>query len=41
MELGFLESVVPLLVHLMMENPDAVWGDPCYPVVESTTDKQS
>jgi hypothetical protein len=29
----FLERVVPLLVHLMMENPDATWGEPTYPVV--------
>lgn len=26
--------VVPILIHLMMENPNQLWGDPCYPVIE-------
>jgi len=26
--------IVPTVIHLMMENPNQVWGDPCYPVVE-------
>ncbi|MCR4308005.1 MAG: hypothetical protein NUV80_05575 [Candidatus Berkelbacteria bacterium] len=29
--LGFL---VPTIIHLMMENHDVVWGEPCYPVVD-------
>jgi hypothetical protein len=29
--LGFL---VPIVIHLMMENSEYIWGDPCYPVVE-------
>jgi hypothetical protein len=26
--------VVPIVIHLMMESPNQLWGDPCYPVVE-------
>ena len=29
-----LGDIVPIVIHLMMENPNHVWGDPCYPVVE-------
>ena len=29
-----LGDVVPIVVHLMMENPNQLWGDPCYSVVE-------
>jgi hypothetical protein len=29
-----LGDIVPLVVHLMMENPNQLWGDPCYPVIE-------
>ncbi len=29
--LGFL---VPAVIHLMMENHNQLWGDPCYPVVD-------
>ena len=25
--------IVPTVIHLMMENPNQLWGDPCYPVV--------
>ena len=28
-----LGDVVPIVIHLMMENPHQVWGEPCYPVV--------
>jgi len=28
-----LGLVVPIIIHLMMENPNQLWGDPCYPVV--------
>jgi hypothetical protein len=28
-----LGDVVPIVIHLMMENRRQVWGDPCYPVV--------
>jgi hypothetical protein len=30
-----LGDVVPIVIHLMMENPRQLWGDPCYPVVDS------
>jgi hypothetical protein len=26
--------IVPTVIHLMMEHPNRLWGDPCYPVVE-------
>ena len=26
--------LVPIIIHVMMENHENVWGDPCYPVVE-------
>ena len=26
--------IVPAVIHLMMENPQQLWGDPCYPVIE-------
>jgi hypothetical protein len=26
--------VVPVIIHLMMERPNQLWGDPCYPTVE-------
>jgi hypothetical protein len=29
-----LGDIVPIIIHLMMENPRQLWGDPCYPVVE-------
>ena len=29
-----LKMVVPLLILLMMQQPNQLWGDPCYPVVE-------
>lgn len=29
-----LGDIVPIIIHLMMEHPNQLWGDPCYPVVE-------
>jgi hypothetical protein len=29
-----LGLVVPIIIHLMMTNPNQLWEDPCYPVVE-------
>ena len=29
----FLGQVVPLMIYLMMENPDVHWGEPCYPAM--------
>lgn len=31
---AILSLLVPIVVHLMMESPDQVWGDACYPVVD-------
>ena len=28
-----LGLIVPVIIHLMMENPDTHWGEACYPVV--------
>jgi len=28
-----LSDIVPIIIHLMMENPHQLRGDPCYPVV--------
>jgi hypothetical protein len=32
---AFLGKMVPFVIQLMMEHPEALWGDACYPVVES------
>lgn len=32
---SFIGQIVPVVIHLMMENANAIWGDPCYPVVSS------
>ena len=32
---AFLGKLVPFVIQLMMDNPDTLWGDACYPVVES------
>ena len=32
-ESSILNDLVPLVIHLLMDNPDEDWGDPCYPVV--------
>lgn len=31
---SLLCKLVPLVIELMMDNPDTLWGDACYPVVE-------
>jgi len=31
---NILGDVVPIVIHLMMENAQGVWGEACYPVVE-------
>ncbi len=31
---NIMMCLVPTIVHLMMENPTGLWGDPCYPVVK-------
>ena len=32
---AFLGKLVPVVIELMMDNPDTLWGDPAYPVVEA------
>jgi hypothetical protein len=32
---AFLGKLVPFIIQLMMDNPNTLWGDACYPVVES------
>ena len=29
-----LGKLIPLMIHLMLENPRTLWGDACYPVVD-------
>jgi hypothetical protein len=28
-----MSKIVPVIIHLMMDNPNELWGDACYPVV--------
>jgi len=30
---GIMERIVPLIIGIMMDHPEASWGAPCYPVV--------
>ena len=32
---AFLGKLVPFIIQLMMDNPNVLWGDACYPVVEN------
>jgi len=32
---AFLNKLVPVVIELMMDNPDTLWGDPAYPVVDA------
>ena len=32
---AFLGKLVPFVIQLMMDHPDTLWGDACYPVVET------
>ena len=29
----FLDDFVPITINILLENPEEVWGDPCYPIV--------
>lgn len=31
---SLMGKLVPLIIELMMDNPDTLWGDACYPVVD-------
>jgi hypothetical protein len=32
---NFMAKLVPLVVEIMMDHPESLWGDACYPVVET------
>ncbi|MEH6540891.1 hypothetical protein [Halopseudomonas sp.] len=32
---AILGQLVPLVIEIMLDNPNTLWGDACYPVVES------
>jgi len=32
---NILGKLVPVIIEIMMDNADTVWGEPCYPVVEN------
>lgn len=32
---AILGDLTPLVIHLLIRNPDEDWGDPCYPVVNA------
>ncbi len=31
---NILNHLVPVTISIMMENPDSLWGDPCYPAIK-------
>lgn len=31
---SLLGKLVPMIIELMLNNPDTLWGDACYPVVQ-------
>jgi len=31
---NIMSFLVPIIIHLMMEHPEQLWGDPCYPVID-------
>jgi hypothetical protein len=31
----FMLKLVPVVIEIMMDHPKTLWGDPCYPVVDS------
>ena len=32
---AILGQLVPLVIEIMLDNPNTLWGDACYPVVSS------
>ena len=34
---NFLKKLVPVIILLMLENCDGIWGEPCYPVTEGSS----
>ena len=33
---NLLSKIVPLVIELMLDHPDTLWGDACYPVVKQS-----
>lgn len=33
---NFMGKLVPLVIEVMMDHPETLWGDACYPVLSST-----
>jgi hypothetical protein len=31
---SLMGKLVPVVIEIMLDNPDTLWGDACYPVVE-------
>lgn len=31
---NLMGKLVPLIIELMMDNPNTIWGEPCYPVID-------
>jgi hypothetical protein len=31
---NFMAKLVPLVIEVMMDHPQTLWGDACYPVVK-------
>ena len=29
-----LQSMIPVIIHLVLENPNESWGEPCFPPLE-------
>ncbi|MGI9251970.1 MAG: hypothetical protein ACR2PR_12405 [Pseudohongiellaceae bacterium] len=38
---AFLKKLVPLVIKLMMDNPDTEWGEICYPVIDEQSGSQA
>jgi hypothetical protein len=34
---NFMAKLVPLVIEIMMDHPETLWGDACYPVVDRAT----
>ncbi len=32
---AFMQRLLPILIALMMDHPDSLWGDPYYPYVQA------
>ena len=30
---AFLDDFVPIIINILLDNRDEIWGDPCYPVI--------